>query len=61
MEQNSSHQDTADGGFLEKEEIADLARWIRRHHIELIPEIPSFTHSYYLLTGHKRPGGSTTG
>ncbi len=53
MEQNSSHQDTADGGFLEKEEIADLARWIRRHHIELIPEIPSFTHSYYLLTGHK--------
>jgi hypothetical protein len=53
MEQNSSHQDTADGGFLEKEEIADLARWIKRHHIELIPEIPSFTHSYYLLTGHK--------
>jgi hexosaminidase len=53
MEQNSSHQDTADGGFLEKEEIADLTRWIRRHHIELIPEIPSFTHSYYLLTGHK--------
>jgi len=53
MEQNSSHQDTADGGFLEKEEIADLARWIRRHHIELIPEIPSFTHSYYLLTGHR--------
>jgi hypothetical protein len=53
MEQNSSHQDTADGGFLEKEEIADLARWIRRHHIELIPEIPSFTHSYYLLTANR--------
>jgi hypothetical protein len=53
MEQNSSHQDTADGGFLEKEEVADLARWIERHHIELIPEIPSFTHSYYLLTEHR--------
>ena len=26
LEQNSSHQDTADGGFLEKEEVADLAR-----------------------------------
>ena len=26
VEQNSSHQDTADGGFLEKEEVADLAR-----------------------------------
>lgn len=53
MEQNSSHQDTADGGFLEKEEVADLARWVERHHIELIPEIASFTHSYYLLTRHR--------
>jgi hexosaminidase len=53
MEQNSSHQDTADGGFLEKEEVTDLARWVSRHHIELIPEIASFTHSYYLLTGHR--------
>jgi len=51
--QNSSHQDTADGGFLEKEEVADLARWVRRNHIELVPELPSFTHSYYLLTMHK--------
>jgi hypothetical protein len=53
MEQNSSHQDTADSGFLEKEEVADLARWVGRHHIELIPVLPSFTHSYYLLTEHK--------
>ncbi len=53
MEQNSSHQDVADGGFLEKEEVADLARWVRRHHIELVPVLPSFTHSYYLLTEHR--------
>ncbi|MDW5266940.1 MULTISPECIES: beta-N-acetylhexosaminidase [Acidobacteriaceae] len=53
IEQNSSHQDTADGGFLEKEEVADLVRWIEKHHIELIPEIASFTHSYYLLTRQK--------
>lgn len=53
MEQNSSHQDCADGGFLEKEEVADLARWVKRYHIELVPQIPSFTHSYYLLTEHK--------
>jgi hypothetical protein len=52
-EQNSSHQDTADGGYLEKEEIAELARWVKRHHIELVPELASFTHSYYLLTKHK--------
>lgn len=53
VEQNSSHQDTADGGFLEKEEVADLARWVKKHHIELVPEIASFTHSYYLLTRQK--------
>lgn len=53
VQQNSSHQDVADGGFLEKEEVADLARWITKHHIELIPEIASFTHSYYLLTRHR--------
>ena len=53
MEQNSSHQDVADGGVLEKEEVADLARWVRRHHIELVPTLPSFTHSYYLLTEHR--------
>lgn len=53
MEQNSSHQDTADGDVLEKDEVADLASWVRRHHVELIPQLPSFTHSYYLLTEHK--------
>ena len=52
-EQNSTHQDTADGGYLEKEEVADLARWIRQHHVELVPELPSFTHSYYLLSEHR--------
>jgi hypothetical protein len=52
-EQNSTHQDTADGGFLEKEEVADLARYVRRYHIELVPELPSFTHSYYLLSEHQ--------
>jgi hypothetical protein len=53
LEQNSSHQDTADGGFLEKDEVADLARWVEKHHIELIPEIASFTHSYFLLTKYR--------
>ena len=52
-EQNSCHQDTADGDFLEKREVAELADFIRAQGIELIPELPSFTHSYYLLTRHK--------
>jgi hypothetical protein len=51
--QNSAHHDTADGEILEKDEVADLVEYARRLHIEIIPEIPTFTHSYYLLTRHK--------
>ena len=52
-EQNSSHQDCGDGGFLEKAEVADLVAWCREHQIEVIPAIPSLTHAFYLLTKHK--------
>ncbi|MGH9469726.1 MAG: glycoside hydrolase family 20 zincin-like fold domain-containing protein [Terriglobia bacterium] len=52
-DQNSSHQDCCDGGFIEKAEVADLVQWCGRHHIEVIPAIPSLTHSFYLLTRHK--------
>jgi hypothetical protein len=52
-EPNSTHYDTADGVVLEKAEVADLAHWVKLYHIELIPELPSFTHSYYLLSAHK--------
>ena len=51
--QDSSHYDTADGGVLEKQEVADLVQWAREHFIEVIPELPSLTHSYYLLTRHR--------
>lgn len=50
---NSSHHDTADGGVLEKSEVADIVAFAREHHIDVIPEIPSLTHSYYLLTRHR--------
>jgi hypothetical protein len=49
-EQNSSHQDCCDGALLEKEEVADLVRWAAENHLEVIPEIPSLTHSFYLLS-----------
>jgi hypothetical protein len=54
--QNSAHHDTADGEILEKDEVADLVRYADAQHIEVIPEIPTFTHSYYLLTRHKELG-----
>lgn len=51
--QNSSHQDNADEQILEKEEVADLVSYIRKFGIEIIPELPSLTHAYYLLAGHE--------
>ena len=51
--QNSAHHDTADGEILEKDEVAELVRYANEQHIEVIPEIPSLTHSYYLLTRHR--------
>ena len=51
--QNSVHHDTADGGVLEQDEVADLVKYAQQYHIEVIPELPSLTHSYYLLTRHR--------
>jgi hypothetical protein len=51
--QNSSHQDNADGQILEKEEVAEIVKYIRSFGIEVIPELPSLTHSYYLLANHR--------
>jgi len=50
---NSTHHDNADGGILEKREVADLVNYMRMFDIEVIPELPSLPHSYYLLAGHK--------
>jgi hypothetical protein len=50
---NSTHHDNADGGILEKEEVADLVSYMRSFNLEVIPELPSLTHSFYLLAGHK--------
>lgn len=50
---NSTHHDNADGGILEKEEVADLVHYLRNFNLEVIPELPSLPHSYYLLAGHK--------
>lgn len=51
--QDSANWDTADGGILEKREVAELVEWANQNYIEVIPEIPSLTHSYYLLTRHR--------
>lgn len=51
--QDSANADTADGEVLEKQEVAELVAYARQFHIDVIPEIPSLTHSYYLLSRHR--------
>ncbi|MBI3279807.1 MAG: family 20 glycosylhydrolase [Acidobacteria bacterium] len=53
MRQNSVHHDTGDGGVIEKEEVADIVRYAEQHGIQVIPEVPALSHSYYLLTRHR--------
>ena len=50
---NSAHHDTGDGGVLDKSEVADIVAFARENHIDVVPEIPSLTHSFYLLARHR--------
>jgi hypothetical protein len=51
--QDSANHDAGDGGIVEKADVADVVQFAQQMHIEVIPEIPSLTHSYYLLTRHR--------
>lgn len=51
--QDSANSDSGDGQILEKQELAELVRYVRELHIDVIPEIPSLTHVYYLLARHR--------
>ena len=51
-EKNSSHYDAGDGYIIEKSEVKEIVEYANRNFIDVIPEIPSLTHGYYLLTRH---------
>ena len=51
--QDSANADAGDSGVLEKDEVTDLVTYANEYHIEVIPEIPTLTHSYYLLARHR--------
>jgi hypothetical protein len=49
---NSSHYDAGDGLIIEKSDVKEMVDFARENFLEVIPEIPSLTHGYYLLTKH---------
>jgi Glycosyl hydrolase family 20, domain 2/Glycosyl hydrolase family 20, catalytic domain len=51
--QDSGNMVFTDGGVLGKEEVADFVRYARQHYVDVIPEISTLTHAYYLLTRHR--------
>lgn len=51
--QDSGNMVFTDGGVLEKDEVAELVQYARQHFVDIIPEISTLTHSYYLLTRHR--------
>jgi hypothetical protein len=51
-EKNSSHFDCGDGFIIEKNDVRDIVEYANENFLEVIPEIPSLTHGYWLLTRH---------
>jgi hypothetical protein len=51
-EKNSSHFDCGDGFIIEKSDVKDIVDYASENFLEVIPEIPSLTHGYWLLTKH---------
>ena len=49
---NSGHQDAGDGFIIEQDDVKGIVDFANANYIEVIPEIPSLTHGYYLLTRH---------
>lgn len=49
---NSGHQDAGDGFILEQDDVRKIVEFADENYIEVIPEIPSLSHGFYLLTRH---------
>ncbi len=49
---NSTHTELAGGTFLTQSEVKMLIREAKKRHIEIIPEVQSLSHSYWLCYAH---------
>ena len=49
----SLHAGVGGGGYLEKDDVRLLAAWAAQYGLEVVPEIQSLTHSYYLASAHR--------
>lgn len=49
---NSIHADNGGGSFISQEEMKDIIAYCREREIEVIPEVPSLSHSDYIVMVH---------
>ncbi|UCC69011.1 MAG: family 20 glycosylhydrolase, partial [Armatimonadota bacterium] len=48
----SVHTHLADGGYIEPDDLTRLAEWARGLNLDLVPEVQSLAHAYYLACAH---------
>jgi len=49
----SLHVGVGGGGYVEKDDVRRLADWAEDYGLEIVPEIQSLTHSYYIASVHR--------
>ena len=49
---DSTHTELGRGSNLEKSEVRDFIAYARALHIEVLPEVPSLSHAYYMVCPH---------
>lgn len=49
---NSTHTELAGGSYLTQKELRQIAKWCADNAIEIMPEVQSLSHSYYLTMAH---------
>ena len=49
---NSIHADNGDGEFISQQELSELLDYCRERGLEVIPEVPTLSHSDYIVMAH---------
>ena len=49
---NSIHADNGGGSFITQDEMREIIAYCREREIEVIPEVPSLSHSDYIVMAH---------
>ena len=49
----SLHVGVGGGGFIEKDDVRQLAEWAEAYGLEIVPEVQALSHTYYIASGRR--------